>query len=208
MGIAVIKPGMLTRDKLHVALYKALGIQKPPPVQTGEPVQVKAICAAYKHSRMPAWQTGFKVVRGNKKPTTGTNDNYHVIPPESQLMRSRECFHCHKHGHYACHCCTKCRADRDHPGTTVIKAISAQSTAPVIISTNKFSILEKEVLNDPTPTPHHAPPLQNMQRIKDLIADSLWALNTDKCIKLAGEARRILKIPPGARPVQRMPKRA
>ena len=156
---------------------------------------------------MPAWQTGFKVVKGNQKPTTGTNDNHHVIPPDHQLIRSHECFHCHKCGHYARNCRTRCRADYNHPGTAT-KVTSAQGTAPVIGSTNKFSALEEEILNDPTPAPHLAPKLLDNQRIKDLIADNLWALNTDERIKLAGEARRILKVPPGARPTRRLPKRA
>ena len=46
------------------------------------------------------------------------------------------------------------------------------------------------------------------QRIKDLIAENLWKLSTDERIKLAGEARRILKVPPGARPTRPLPRRA
>jgi len=208
MGIAAIKPGMLMRDELHAALCEALSIRKPPPVQIGEPVQVKAICATYKHSRMPAWQTGFKIVQGNKKPTTGTSNNHHIIPPDHQLIKSCEYFHCHKHGHYACNCCTRCQANHDRPGTATIKASSTQGTAPVIALSNKFSTLEEEILNDPTPAPYLTPKILDTQRIKDLITDNLWALNTDERIKLAGKARRILKVPPGARPTRRLPKRA
>ena len=210
MGIAAIKPGMLTRDELRTAIYKVLGIQKPLPVQTEAPVQVKAICIAYKHSRMPARQTGFKPTQGNKKPTIGTSDNHHVIPPQNQLMRSRECFHCHKSGHYAHHCRTKRRADQDRPGTTVIKATSAQVTKPGLTTANRYQILSEEtdVSNDPTPAPRHAPKLLDAQRIKDLIADNLWQLSTDERIKLAGEARKILKIPPGARPTRPLPRKA
>jgi len=136
MGIAAIKPGMLTRDKLCAVLCKVLGIQKPTPVQTEAPIQVKAICIAYKHSRMPARQTEFKPVQGNKKPTIGTSDNHHVTPPKNQLMKSQECFHCHKSGHYAHHCRTKRRADQDRPGTTIIKATSAQVTKPGLTTAN------------------------------------------------------------------------
>jgi len=210
MGIAAIKPGMLTRDKLCAALCKVLGIQKPPPVQTEAPIQVKAICVAYKHSRMPAQQTGFKPAQGNKKPTIGTNDNHHVIPPKNQLMRSCECFHCHKSGHYARHCRTKRQADQDRPGTTVIKATSAQVTKPGLTTANRYQILSEEtdVSNNPTPAPRYAPKLLDAQRIKDLIAENLWKLSTDECIKLAGEARKILKVPLGARPTRKLPRRA
>jgi len=210
MGIAAIKPGMLTRDELHAALCEALGIQKPPPVQTEAPVQVKAICIAYKHSKMPAWQTGFKPVRGNKKPTIGTNNNHHIIPPKNQLMRSHECFHCHKSRHYVHHCHTKRQADQDHPGTTVIKTTSTQVTKLGLTIANRYQILSEEtdISNDPTLAPHHAPKLLDAQRIKDLIAENLWKLSTDEHIKLAGEARKILKVPPGARPIRKLPKRA
>jgi len=210
MGITTIKPGMLTREELRAALCEVLGIQKPPPVQTEAPVQAKAICVAYKHSRMPARQIGFKPVQGNKKPTIGTNDNHHIIPPKNQLMRSCECFHCHKSRHYARHCRTKCRADQDHPGTTVIKATSAQVTKPGLTTANRYQILSEEVdiSNDPTPAPCYAPKLLDAQRIKDLIAENLWKLSTDEQIKLAGEARKILKVPPGARPTRKLPRRA
>jgi len=159
---------------------------------------------------MPAWQTGFKPVRGNKKPTIGTNNNHYIIPPKNQLIRSRECFHCHKSGHYARHCCTKRRADQDCPGTTIIKATSAQVTKPGLTIANRYQILSEKtsVSNDPTPAPHYAPKLLDAQRIKDLIAENLWKLSTDEHIKLAGEARKILKVPPGARPVRKLPKRA
>ena len=79
MGVAkvqIMQPQGNAKSMLHKALYKVFNIKEPMIMEQKDPIKVNAICySGHKH-----------------------------IPPPDKLMRSKECFHCHKKGHYAHNC--------------------------------------------------------------------------------------------------------
>jgi len=98
-GIAkaqMMQPESDAKTMLRKALYEIFGVKEKPVTKKAKenPIEVNAIC--YSGGRygtslgtqprnMP--QTKYK---GHKR-----------APPPNKLMRSKECFHCHKKGHYA-----------------------------------------------------------------------------------------------------------
>ena len=189
-----IKTNMMTQEELRAMLYQVFDIKTPAPTpapihepkEPTSPIQVNAICLTgkvYKHQLhiRSEWKnphTGWAI----KKPNQGKIDDHSIIPPEDQLMRSHECFHCHKRGHYARNCCTKKKIDCKE--ALMIKVISAPSTSPVMTSANCFSALEEENLNAISPAPVPAPKLLDAKRIKELIAANATKLDMQTWLRL------------------------
>jgi len=82
---------------LRKALYEIFDVKEPTIMEQKDPIEVKAIC--YSGRRYSA----SLVTRPIKMPFTKYGGHKHIPPPD-KLMRSKECFHCHKKGHYACNC--------------------------------------------------------------------------------------------------------
>jgi len=104
------------KAKLHKALYKIFDIKEPTIMEQKDPIKVKAIC--YLGGRYSA----SLVTQPNKKSFTKYGGHKHVPPPD-KLMRSKECFHCHKKGHYARNCRVKRRINHDQKEVAEISAI-------------------------------------------------------------------------------------
>jgi len=91
------QPQDKAKAKLHKALYEIFDVKEPTIMEQKDPIEVKAIC--YLGGRYSA----SLVTRPNKMSFTKYGGHKRVPPPD-KLMRSKECFHCHKKGHYACNC--------------------------------------------------------------------------------------------------------
>ena len=87
---------------LHKALYEIFDIKAPIVTETKDPIKVNALCFVGKYHRHGiASQVNHMFYKNSMRP----QDNSHkYAPPSNKLMRSLECFHCHKKGHYAHHC--------------------------------------------------------------------------------------------------------
>jgi hypothetical protein len=159
----------LGRNKLREAIYKAFGVNytetqgplKPPTAteiteqtkmltksmltmkQPEEPLKVKSvIMCGHNHNYSPS-----NLSRSvfPKKPTIGRKTTGHyVVPPTSELKRSRECFHCQLKGHYARQCRTK-KKELKQKNTTTIRTM--------VTDTNRYKALKEESLDGPTGGP-------------------------------------------------------
>jgi len=88
---------MLCKALYEIFDIKALIVMKPK-----DPIEVNALCFAGKYHRHG---TASQVNHMFYKNLTRPQDNGHKYAPlPNKLMRSLECFHCHKKGHYAHHC--------------------------------------------------------------------------------------------------------
>jgi len=91
-----------TKAMLHKALYEIFNIKALIVMETKDPIKVNALCFAGKyHHHGIASQVNHMFYKSSMQP----QDNGHKhAPPTNKLIRSLECFHCHKKGHYARHC--------------------------------------------------------------------------------------------------------
>jgi len=99
------------KSMLRKALYEIFDIKAPIVTETKDPIEVNALCFAGKyHCHGIASQVNHMFYKNSTRP----QDNGHkYAPPSNKLMRSLECFHCHKKGHYARHCRVRCRVNHD-----------------------------------------------------------------------------------------------
>jgi len=99
------------KSMLYKALYEIFDIKAPIITETKDPIKVNALCFAGKYHRHgTASQVNHMFYKNSMRP----QDNGHKhTPPSNKLMRSLECFHCHKKGHYARHCQVRCQVNRD-----------------------------------------------------------------------------------------------
>ena len=106
-------------------------------------------------------------------------EGYKCIPPPDKLMRSKECFHCHKKGHYAQSCRFKCQINYDQQVTEVCSMQSCPDMGILPMNqlakriqeskcTNRFSTLKEENLDQAPPVP--TPKLLDKKKLKELIA--------------------------------------
>jgi len=100
------QPQDKAKAKLCKALYKIFDVKEKTIMEQKDPIEVKAIC--YSGGRYSA----SLVTRSNKTSFMKNGGHKHVPLPD-KLMRSKECFHCHKKGHYACNCQVKRRINHD-----------------------------------------------------------------------------------------------
>jgi len=97
-----MQPQGNAKSMLRKALYEIFNIKAPIVTETKDPIKVNALCFA---GRYHCHGIASQVNHMFYKNLTWPQDNGHkYAPPSNKLMRSLECFHCHKKGHYACHC--------------------------------------------------------------------------------------------------------
>jgi len=108
------------------------------------------------------------------------NEGHKRIPPPDKLMRSKECFHCHKKGHYACNCQVKRRVNHDQKEAAEICSMRSRPDKGILPmdqltkriqknkSANSFDALKEETLDQIPSVP--TPKLLDAKRIKELIA--------------------------------------
>jgi len=96
---------------LRKALYEIFDIKAPIVTETKDPIEANALCFTGKYY---CHGTASQVNHMFYKNSTRPQDNGHKhAPPSNKLMRSLECFHCHKKGHYARHCQVRRRVNHD-----------------------------------------------------------------------------------------------
>jgi len=109
MGVAKVQKTQLqgnAKSMLYKALYKIFNIKVLIVTEPKDPIKVNTLCFAGKYHRH---STASQVNHMFYKNSTWPKDNSHkYVPPPNKLMRSLECFHCHKKGHYAHHCQVRC----------------------------------------------------------------------------------------------------
>jgi len=91
---------------LRKALYKVFDIKEPTIIEQKDPIEVNATCYSggrYSTSMLNRPQIKTMLEYGGHK----------RAPPPDKLMRSKECFHCHKKGHYAHHCQVRRQVNQD-----------------------------------------------------------------------------------------------
>ena len=94
------------KTMLCKALYEIFDVKEPTIMEQKDPIEVNATCYAggrYSTSMLNHPQFKTKLEYGGHK----------RIPPPDKIMRSKECFHCHKKGHYARHCQVRRRVNHD-----------------------------------------------------------------------------------------------
>jgi len=114
MGIAkvqITQPPGDAKAMLRKALYEIFDIKAPIVTETKDPIKVNALCFVGKyHCHGIASQVNHMFYKN----LTWPQDNGHKhAPPSNKLIRSLECFHCHKKGHYAHYCQVRCRINHD-----------------------------------------------------------------------------------------------
>jgi hypothetical protein len=164
----------LEQNKLRKAIYKAFEVnytetQGPPkPPTTAEIAeQTKKLTRSMLTMKQPEELLKVKsvIMRGHnhnyspsnlsrsvfpKKPTIGRKTTGHyVVPPTSELKRSRECFHCQLKGHYAQQCRTKKKELKQKSTATTIRTM--------VTDTNRYKALKEESLDRPTGRPTYVP---------------------------------------------------
>jgi len=99
------------KSMLCKALYEIFDIKAPIVMKTKDPIKVNALCFAGKyHHHGIASQVNHMFYKNSTWP----QDNGHkYAPPSNKLMRSLECFYCHKKGHYARHCQVRHQVNHD-----------------------------------------------------------------------------------------------
>jgi len=106
-----MQPQGNTMSMLRKALYEIFDIKALIVTEPKDPIEVNALCFAGKyHCYGIASQVNHIFYKNSMWP----QDNSHkYVPPSNKLMRSLECFHCHKKGHYARQCQVRCQVNHD-----------------------------------------------------------------------------------------------
>jgi len=162
------------KTMLCKALYEIFDIKALIIMEPKDPIEVNALCFAGKYHRHGiASQVNHRFYKNSTRP----QDNGHkYAPPSNKLMRSLECFHCHKKGHYACHCQVRCQVNHDRQEGAVISAIQSCPDMGILPmnqltkriqenkSANSFNALKEETLDHPQ--------LLDVKKLEKLIADN------------------------------------
>ena len=163
------------KTMLCKALYEIFDIKTLIVTEPKDPIKVNALCFAGKyHHHSTASQVNHMFYKNSTRP----QDNGHKYAPLSnKLRRSLECFHCHKKGHYACHCQVRCQINYDQQEVVVINSIRSCPDMGILRidqlakriqenkSANSFNALKEEILD-------HSPQLLDAKKLKKLIADN------------------------------------
>jgi len=100
------QPQDKAKAMLRKALYKIFNVKEPMIIEQKDPIEVNATC--YSGGRYSTSMLNRPQIKN-----TLEYRSHKRIPPPDKLMRSKECFHCHKKGHYACHCQVRRRVNHD-----------------------------------------------------------------------------------------------
>jgi len=89
-----MQPESDAKTMLCKVLYEIFGIKEKPTTKKEEPIEVNAICYL---GRRYGTSLGTRPQNMQHMKYEG----HKCVPLPDKLMRSKECFHCHKKGHYA-----------------------------------------------------------------------------------------------------------
>ena len=152
---------------LRKALYEIFDV-KPTTItpESKDPIEVNAVCFKGRYTLATQVNHAFY------KNTTRSYDTGHIqAPSHNKLMQSRECYHCHKKGHYARNCRTRCRATSTSPEAIVIRAMQSRPDTGILPMNqltkriqenrrvNSFDALKEENLDETVPVAAPAPKL-------------------------------------------------
>ena len=101
-----MQPQDEAKAKLRKALYEIFNVKELTIIEQKDPIEVKAIC--YSGRRYSA-----SLVTRPIKMSYTKHGGHKRIPLPDKLIRSKECFHCHKKGHYTCNCRVKRQINHD-----------------------------------------------------------------------------------------------
>ena len=161
------------KTMLRRALYKVFDVKELMIIEQKDPIEVNAICYSGRQ------YSASLVTQPIKMSFTKYGGHKHVPPPD-KLIRSKECFHCHKKGHYACNCQVKCQVNHDQkevakicsmrscPDTGILPMDQLTKRIQENKSANSFNTLKEETLDQASSVP--TPKLLDAKRIKELIA--------------------------------------
>ena len=94
-----MQPQNDAKTMLRKALYKVFDVKEPTIIEQKDPIEVNAIC--YVGGR---YSTSIVTQPQMKNMSFTKYGGHKHVPPPDELMRSKECFDCHKKGHYARNC--------------------------------------------------------------------------------------------------------
>jgi len=155
---------------LRKALYEIFDVKETTVIEQKDPIEVNATCYSggqYSTSMLNRPQIKTMLEYGGHK----------RAPLPDKLMRSKECFHCHKKGHYARNCQVRCRVNHDRQEVAVINAIRSCPNMGILPmnqltkriqenkSANSFNALKEETLD-------HPPQLLDAKKLEKLIDDN------------------------------------
>jgi len=167
-----MQPESDAKTMLCKALYEIFGVKEKPVTKKEEPIEVNAICYSGR-------QYGTSLGTQPQNMQHMKYEGHKHVPPPDKLMRSKECFHCHKKGHYARSCRVKHRINYDRQEVTEVCSMRSRLDTGILPMNqltkriqeskhaNRFSTLEEENLDQEIPVP--APKLLDAKRIKELI---------------------------------------
>jgi len=96
---------------LRKALYKIFNIKVLIVTEPEDPIKVNTLCYVGKRHRYgTASQINHMFYKNSMRPQ---DKGHKHAPLSNKLMRSLECFHCHKKGHYACNCQVRRQVNHD-----------------------------------------------------------------------------------------------
>jgi len=171
----MMQPQGNTKAMLCKALYKIFNIKEPTITEQKDPIEVNALCFAGKYH---CYGIASQVNHMFYKNSTWPQDKGHKYAPlPNKLMRSRECFHCHKKGHYACNCQVRCWVNHSwqevaevcsiqtHPDMGILPMNQLTKRVQENKSANSFNTLKEKTLD-------HTPELLDAKKLKKLITNN------------------------------------
>jgi len=109
--VQMMQPQGDAKSMLHKALYEIFDIKALIITEPKDPIEVNALCFVGKyHCHGIASQVNHMFYKNSMWPQV---NGHKYIPPPNKLMRSLECFHCHKKGYYTRHCQVRCQVNHD-----------------------------------------------------------------------------------------------
>jgi len=116
-----IQPQGDAKSMLRKALYEIFDIKALIVTETKDPIEVNALCFVGRyHRHWIASQVNHMFYKNSMWPQ---DKGHKYAPPSNKLMRSLECFHCHKKGHYARHCQVRHQVNHNRQEVAVISTI-------------------------------------------------------------------------------------
>ena len=155
-------------------LYKIFHVkEKTITPESKDPIEVNALHFSGRHSTVN--HRFYKI--------TEAHDTGHTQALSyDKLMRSRECYHCHKKGHYTCNCHTRRWAASNSPEAIVICAMRSRPDMGILPMNqltkriqdnrhiNSFNTLKEETLDETIPVAAPTPKLLDKQKLEELMA--------------------------------------